>query len=1070
MSLLKSSTTREFTERMSNSKKQYWKGLEQLSNDPEFVKHADKEFPEYLPINQNKASADSEESSASRRDFLKIMGFSVAAASLAACEAPVRKAIPYLNKPEEIDPGVPNYYASTYAQGGDYCSIVIKTREGRPIKIQGNKLSKLTHGGVSAQVEASVLSLYDQERLTGPYAAGAKTDWATLDGEVMSKLAASGNVRVVTNTVLSPTTYKLGATFFQKYPGAKAITYDAQSAHGILQANQASFGKAVVPAYDFSQAEVIVSLAADFLGTWIAPTIYSHQYAKSRKLGADKKNMSKHFQFESNMSLTGSNADYRSPVKPSQQGLIAAAIYNALAAKSGATRMSTSTVEIPFLEKAADSLWNARGKSLVISGSNDINIQITVNAINELLGNYGTTIDLEHPVNFRKGNDAEMAQLIEDISAGKVDAVIFYNCNPVYDHPQGILLQTELAKVGLKISTSGRMDETATLCDYVAPDHHFLESWNDAEPQSGHYSLSQPGITPLFDTRQTQSTILTWTGASDTDYFTYLKESWRSDFFPRSEVENFETFWTQSLYDGVIELKAMAPVPAEAEDLEANSDTDELVEVQETSGVNLAAVATALSATYQAESAEKELVIYQKVGIGTGDQANNPWLQELPDPVTKAVWDNYLTVSQKYARENNLTLSEGNTVKVNVTVNGTTVNVPVMIQPGQAHGTMGLALGYGRARGGNVANGVGANAFPLLDTASGSVNYDITSGVSLELTSETHRIAQTQTHETYMGRETVIQEALLSEYQHDEHAGEFAPKITTWSGDEDKVAPHTISLWKHHQDKYVNHHWGMVIDLNSCTGCAACTVACQAENNIPVVGKDEVLNRREMHWLRIDRYYSSVGVNDYDSLEVAAENPEVTYQPMMCQHCNNAPCETVCPVAATTHSTEGLNQMAYNRCIGTRYCANNCPYKVRRFNWFKYHDNTAFAENTSMSNTLGRMVLNPDVTVRSRGVMEKCTMCIQRIQAGKLVAKSEGRRPTDEDVNTACASACPTEAITFGDLNNQESKIAEVLQMNYHDDHKTVEEPRAYTVLQELNVDPNVFYLRKIRNKDEDNA
>ncbi len=1049
---------------MSNRNKVYWKGLEQLKNDPEYVKYAEKEFPDYLPINGNKQSADSSDEGSSRRDFLKMMGFSVAAASLAACEAPVRKAIPYLNKPVEIDPGVANYYASTYTQGGDYCSIVIKTREGRPIKIEGNKQCKLTAGGVSAQVEASVLSLYDQQRLTAPMASGQKSDWQTIDQQIKSALASSRNIRIVSQSILSPTTKKVINDFINRYPGTKHVVYDPQSSYGMVSANQQNFGKAVLPAYDFSKAEVIVSLDADFLGTWIAPVSYIKQYARRRKLSGSRKSMSRHYHFESNMSLTGSNADYRVPVKASQQGLIAAAVYNGLAAKSGAASLSVGQLEVPFLDKAVDALWSAKGKSLVVSGSNDPEVQMVVNAINDLLGNYGTTIDLEKPVNYRQGNDQEMSQFVDDVTGGRVDAVIFYNANPVYDHPQGGLLGTELEKVALKVSTSDRMDETASVCDFVAPDHHYLESWNDSEPQNGHISLTQPGITPLFNTRQVQASLLTWAGAPQTDYYKYLTETWKSVYFPGSGENDFETFWNQSLYNGVVEIATSSVQEPENSPEEDSSE--------ETAGISFdpGMVSGQIQARYQSDNAETELVLYQKVGIGTGAQANNPWLQELPDPITKAVWDNYITVSQKFARENGLTMTEGKTKMANLTVNGVTVTAPILIQPGQANGTIGLALGYGRTSAGRVADGLGANAFALVDRSNGSLSYQITSGVTLEITSESHSIGQTQTHETYMGRETVIQEALLSEYQQDEYAGQFAPKIATWKGDEEKVAPHTVTLWKHHQDEYVNHHWGMSIDLNSCVGCGACTIACQAENNIPVVGRDEVLTRREMHWLRIDRYYSSVGVDDYSSLEQAAENPEVTFQPMMCQHCNNAPCETVCPVAATTHSTEGLNQMAYNRCIGTRYCANNCPYKVRRFNWFKYHDNDQFPENSSMNNTLGRMVLNPDVTVRARGVMEKCTMCVQRIQAGKLTAKQEGRRPTDSDVNTACASACPADAIVFGDMNNPESKIAKTLQIDYHEDRKEVAEPRAYTVLQELNVDPNIFYLRKIRNKDEENA
>src|SRR5690606_25955055 len=381
----------------------------------------------------------------------------------------------------------------------------------------------------------------------------------------------------------------------------------------------------------------------------------------------------------------------------------------------------------------------------------------------------------------------------------------------------------------------------------------------------------------------------------------------------------------------------------------------------------------------------------------------NPWLQELPDAVTKATWDNYLAMSKKMARELGVEPVEGKVGLVNLTVNGITVKLPALVQPGQADGTIGLALGYGRTKAGRVANGVGVDAFPFVRFLDGTYQYDVVSAVSVEKADGKYVIAQTQTQQTVMGRENVIQESILSAYVQDPKAGKHQALIATSEGFKE---PESVSLWKGH--KYPNHHWGMVIDLNSCTGCSTCIVACNAENNVPVVGKDEIANSRDMHWLRIDRYYSSdAAPDDLKALEIAAENPEVTFQPMLCQQCNNAPCETVCPVLATTHSTEGLNQMTYNRCIGTRYCANNCPYKVRRFNWFKYHDNKQFPENTSMNNDLGIMVLNPDVTVRARGVMEKCTFCVQRIQAGKLEAKREGRRPVDGDINTACANACP---------------------------------------------------------------
>jgi len=472
-----------------------------------------------------------------------------------------------------------------------------------------------------------------------------------------------------------------------------------------------------------------------------------------------------------------------------------------------------------------------------------------------------------------------------------------------------------------------------------------------------------------------------------------------------------------------------------------------------------------------------ELVLYETIAIGDGSQANNPWLQETPDPITKACWDNYLTISQAMANEMGIKMVEGNTYKVNLRVGDQSLVLPAIVQPGQTRGTVGLALGYGRTKAGRVANGVGVNAFPLIGAVNGLSSLTRTVNVGVDVTGESVKVAHTQTHHTFMNREFVVQETTLDTYKnHPEHAF-HRPAIAVSSalekklqGEESeldgKVAPREISLWKGHD--YNNHHWTMTVDLNSCIGCSACSVACQAENNVPVVGKKEVLMRREMTWLRIDRYYSSQeSASSNAELEVAAENPEVTFQPMMCQHCNNAPCETVCPVAATTHSTEGLNQMTYNRCIGTRYCANNCPYKVRRFNWFKYHDNEHFADNSSMNNDLGKMVLNPDVTVRSRGVMEKCTFCVQRIQYGKLEAKKKGRRPVDGEITTACASACPTDAIQFGDILDPESKVSKLLQIKDKGEKQEVHEHRAYNVLEEINVKPNVWYLAKVRNKEE---
>ncbi|MEZ4944574.1 MAG: TAT-variant-translocated molybdopterin oxidoreductase [Cyclobacteriaceae bacterium] len=1035
---------------MSITKKTYWKGIQQLKNDPAFVKHADKEFVDLGVENDPRHT---------RRDFLKMMGFSVAAASLAACEAPIRKAIPFVNKPIDADPSIPNYYASTYVNGGDYCSVVVKTREGRPIKIEGNSLSKVSRGGTNAQVEASVMSLYDNYRLRGPKKGNDSANWEDVDKEITAKLqevaAANGQIRIVSNTILSPSTKAAIERFKAKYPTASHVQYDQVSYYGILKGNEASFGKAFIPSYDFAKAKLIVSVGADFLGTWLSPIEFTKQYSVNRKISEDNRNMSRHYQFETNLTLTGANADYRTMIKPSQQGLVVAQLYNLIAGKAGSAAVSAGMDKVNYLDKAAEELWANRGKALLVCGSNDKDVQVLVNGINAMLDSYGSTILADKAVNFRQGNDEAMATFVADAADSKIGAVVFYNCNPVYDHPMGAQLGAALKNISLTVSTSYTEDETASMSAYKAPDHHYLESWNDFEPKANSFSLSQPAITPIFKTRQAQESLLMWAGEK-VEYFTFVKNNWKDWYFNQSALGlGFQAFWDKCLYDGVLEVGGES-----GESLSFAGD------------VNTAS--SAISANYKANNTGFEIALYESYGVGNGSQANNPLLQELPDPITKAVWDHYATISQKDAAALGVNNdAEGRTQYLNIAIGGKSVKLPALVQPGQTPGTIGIALGYGRTKVGKVAENLGQNVYPLVVMANGSLNYTITSGVTPTLVDEPYQIAQTQIHQTYMGRSNVIQESVLSEFKKDPEAGREFPKITKW---EEKVDPGTVSLWKGHD--YNNHHWGMSIDLNSCTGCGACIVACNVENNVALVGKQEVINRREMHWLRIDRYYSSdtTDISDYAALEHASENPEVVFQPMLCQHCNNAPCETVCPVAATTHSTEGLNQMTYNRCIGTRYCANNCPYKVRRFNWFKYHDNQQFYEsNPAMNTDLGRMVLNPDVTVRSRGVMEKCSFCVQRIQSGKLAAKREKRKVKDGDVVTACQASCTSGAIVFGDMNDSESQISKLLQITRSKDRpnssdKQIGNPRAYRVLEEIGVKPNIFYLTKIKNKDVTNA
>ncbi|MCF2506481.1 TAT-variant-translocated molybdopterin oxidoreductase [Dyadobacter sp. CY107] len=1018
---------------MENTNKRYWRGLEELRNDEKFVKDARSEFSDGPTENQYESLVDG--AGTHRRDFLKVLGFGMAAVSLAACEAPVKKAIPYVNKPEGEFPTIANWYASTYAEGGDYASILVKTREGRPVKIEPNSLSKASYG-VSARVHASLLGLYDNEKLKGPKKGDdTKVSWDTVDKEIVDQLgkiaAQGGAIRILSSTILSPSTKSVIADFTTKYPTTSHVMYDANSSSAIVKGNELSFGKAVFPSYDFSKAKVIVGIDADFLGTWISPDTFSAQFAETRRVSSDKegkKEMSRHYQFESILSVTGSNADYRSAVKPSQLGLVAAALYNKVAAKLGGAPVSTASIEVPNLDKAAAELVAAKGQSLVVSGINDASVQVVVNALNSLLGSYGTTINLDKSANYRQGNDVAMNSLIDEVKGGKVAALILFGANPVYDHPRGAELTAALPRVGLSVSFNDRADETSSLLKYICPAPHYLESWNDAEPVAGSYSLTQPAISQIFSTRQAQASLLKWSGLAS-DYHEYIKAYWRKSVYTQGGTGDFEKFWIKSLHDGVYDAPATTAASGA------------------TFAGNLSQAASGIAKKYKASSTGIELALFENIGLGNGYHANNPWLQELPEPITKACWDNHACISQKTAAD--LGFAQGDVVKVDI--KGKAVEVPVIIQPGLANGTVAIAIGYGREKAGKSANGVGKNVYPLAAFADGYLTF-APGEATVSKTGETREIAQTQTHSTVMNRKSVLQETVLAHFQKDPMAGRFVPKIPTSDGVVDAT---DLSLWNGH--KYKNHSWGMVIDLNTCFGCGSCVISCQAENNIPVVGRQEVINSREMHWLRIDRYYSSdADVEDLRGLEIASENPEVTFQPMLCQHCNNAPCETVCPVLATTHSSEGLNQMTYNRCVGTRYCANNCPYKVRRFNWFKYFDNDNF--DYHFNNDLGKMVINPDVTVRSRGVIEKCSMCVHRIQDAKLTAKKERRRIVDGEVNVACASSCPTNAITFGDMNDPESRISKLLEVE--------KEGRAFHMLEEINVRPQISYLTKIRNKD----
>jgi MoCo/4Fe-4S cofactor protein with predicted Tat translocation signal len=1063
--------------------KKYWKGLEELNNSPEFVQKASGEFAEQIPVEEFLDDKNlTKDNGTSRRDFLKFVGFSVTAASLASCETPVNKAIPYVVKPEEITPGVANWYASTYYDGRDYASVLVKTREGRPIKLTGNTLSKV-NSATNARIQASVLSLYDSSRLAGPTINGTPTTWSTVDKEIGDKLTAiaatGGAIRILSSTIISPSTKAVIADFAAKYPTTKHITYDAISYAGMAKANEQAFGKKVIPSYHFDKAQVVVGIGADFLANWVED--FSVGYGKNRKVSKENAKMSKHYQFESNLSLTGANADERVPVKVSEQGKVAVNLYNAVAKIVGGNGLSSSPLACDaIIAKAAKDLTENKGKSLVVSGSNDVNVQLVINGINQLLGNYGKTIDLENPSHLNQGDDTAFEGLVTEMAAGKVDAIITYNTNPVYTSPASLKFADAYNKVKLRVSFADRADETASLANYICPDSHYLESWNDYNPKNAHYSLGQPTISPLFSTRQAQETLLKWTGSA-MDYHSYIQKVWMEKIFPmQGKHMVFNDFWNSSLHDGAIEVGKGSEIVDGADSLKAIPVTNKeahysenklWVETNTDVKVNLNDAAQKINAV---KGGAFELALYEKVGMGNGNQANNPWLHELPDPITKITWDNYVTMSPVDVEKGNYNMmarQDREASVVNITVNGQTLKLPVVPQPGQAPGTIGIALGYGRDKAGKLSEQVktviGQNAYPFVQIMNGTMAYEALDA-KVENANEITEMAGTQIHHTLMGRE-IVKETVLSEYQKNPKAGNKDEMLMTHSG---PVRAADVDLWDSFDRP--GHQWAMTIDLNSCFGCGACVVSCTAENNVAVVGKDQVMKTREMHWLRIDRYYTTkwpnegaeakkkaaadgVGAIDMylDMENPEAVNPKVVFQPMMCQHCNHAPCENVCPVLATNHSSDGLNQMTYNRCVGTRYCANNCPFKVRRFNWFNYNGNSDFTFNPTQDD-LGRMVLNPDVVVRSRGVMEKCSMCVQRIQAGKLEAKKGERKLVDGDVVTACAEACPTNAIVFGDLNDPESAVSKL---------RTQEaDARNYFVLEEIGVKPTVSYLTKVRN------
>jgi Fe-S-cluster-containing dehydrogenase component len=941
----------------------------------------------------------------SRRDFLKVLGFSFgSAAIMASCKRPVQKALPYVFQPPEITPGKSLYYASGFYDGHEYSGILVKTRDGRPIKIEGNALSAFNGEGTTARVQASVLSLYDDARLKYPTVINKKESWKAVDEQITGELgrinSEDGLVVLLTSSVISPSTISLIKEFGTGFKNFRWVQYDAVSYSAILEANSFCFGRAVIPDYHFANASLVVAINADFLGTWLAPVHFIPGYSSRRNPHNGGIGMLRHIQYESGMTLTGANADIRTKIKPSEEKGLLTDLYNKIAERTGGTKISGTSFR-EDLSGLADNLLGSKGHSIVVSGTNNTEIQIIVNGINSLLGNYPECIDLDLNLNIACGTDNRMEELVTDISSGRVRALLMYNVNPVYDWPDSDKFMSGLNKTQLTVNMTVARNETSGKAKYECPVNHYLESWDDYEIIPGQLSLSQPCINPIFNTRSFQDSLLMWTGSKIT-YHDYIKNFWEKKYHPFSDKSDFRLFWNESLGNGVFRYTV---IPGKS------------------NSFNKEALSRVKNSTDEQHQGGMELIFTESVSLGAGNHSNNPWLMELPDPISKQCWENVVAISVSDAEK--LAVRTGDLIKL---LPGLTL--PAFIQPGQAEGTLSIALGYGHSDSGPVCKDIGANVYPFTRIKEGNRVYGLVIDKP-ENTLKQSLLALTQEHFSMEGR-PIVRETLLSRYKKDSSSGNEFHK-------EFESTHKTL----YPEIKYDGFHWGLAIDLSACVGCNSCVIACQAENNIPVVGKDQVSRRRIMHWIKIDRYYSE---NLHD--------PKVYFQPLACQHCDNAPCENVCPVSATNHSSEGLNQMAYNRCLGTKYCINNCPYKVRRFNWYRYTNNKVFDFNTSSD--LGKMVLNPDVTVRERGVVEKCSFCVQRIQEKKLQAKLENRVIKDFEIKTACMQACPAGAIVFGNLNDKESKVAGMFR-----------DPRSYHLLEELHTLPNTAYLLKVMNDEE---
>ena len=1002
--------------------KTYWKSFGELGRDPQLMEQLRNEFPE----DYDKPNAGA--GGITRRTF---MGLLAASAALAAtgCRRPEQEIVPYVRKPEYLTPGKANYFTTAFTRQNFAAGLLVESREGRPIKIEGNDLCPVSGGKSDHLMQASLLSLYDPDRVLRPTV--NNSDSTPLNAfrriaDAVREVAAQGkSVRILVDEHASPSLKKLYADLERMIPNTRVVTWPAITAYGAAEANARLLGVDAELVPDLGKTDVILGVDADFLGTDPASLYHIRRFAAGRKPERDTPEMNRFYAVESMMTTTGSNADKRIRIKPGEidefllallHELVIVRGMDGLDAQSSAMLLDKANDRFPTIRQIADDLVSQR--SVVMIGrhlpSHTHALGVMCNTVLGAIGE-GGIIDPRHALPYSNSKREEIEAVSRELQQGDVGVLIFAGVNPAYSMP-GDSFRQLTSRVLYRFSLSLYADETSKFCSIFIPVNHYLEHWGDVAKFDGSQSVVQPLIAPLNEAQPSLPDALMGIAremdeshfADMPNFYEYVRARWRSEIFPRSGRAAFSGFWTDALRNGSVEL---APGAA---------------------AVALRATAASAMIRTAAKTGEKGMMlgILPSHSLDDGRYANLGWLMELPDPVTKATWDNLAVMSRATAGV--IGVDQGDVIDVKTAAGST--RLPVFIQPGVADDVIVTHTGFGRKEGGRVLADKGVNVFPLMPSAGQSIGY---LPVQVKKTGERYPIATTQDHHSLSGeelfdidRKEIVKEGTLDQFITD--PSELYRHDIPLYGAED-ATDRPISIMPAH-DYSEGHRWGMSIDTSACVGCNACVAACVAENNIPVVGKEEVMNGREMHWIRIDRYYSG----DED-------NPDTTLQPMLCQHCEKAPCENVCPVAATTHSPEGLNEMTYNRCVGTRYCSNNCPYKVRRFNYLNYHEE----DRDPMS-----LVFNPDVTVRMRGVMEKCTFCVQRINEAKYNAKNEGRELLrDGEVVTACQQACPADAIVFGNTNDPDSAVS-----------RSMETERGYHVLQSLNIIPSITYKAKIRN------